>query len=82
MYVLACRLQPLALIGAGWHADDALEVAGQVRLVGEAGLRCDIGWRESVVEQQPCPADPQLIEVGVRRQAGSIPERPQQRELT
>ncbi len=55
---------------------------GEVRLIGEAdwhGHRCG---RDAVIEQQPGLADPKLVEVGVRRQAGRRTERPQQRELT
>jgi hypothetical protein len=48
---LACALQSLALISGRWHAHYPLKVPGQVRLIGEAGLRCDIGGRESAIEQ-------------------------------
>jgi hypothetical protein len=49
-------------------------------LVGESGLRGDHGRREALVQQLPGPAHPQLVEVGVRGQAGLLAERPQQRE--
>src|SRR6266536_58019 len=49
-------------------------------LVGEAGLGGHLGWRQPGIEQPPGQPHSELVEVGVRGQAGRVPERPQQRE--
>src|SRR6266536_573846 len=79
--VRSCRpAGPLPLVGTGRDADHPLEVPGQVRLVGEAGLGGHLGWRQPGIEQPPGQPHSELVEVGVRGQAGRVPERPQQRE--
>ncbi len=74
------RVPALALVGPGRHADDPLEMPGEMGLIGEAGFRGDQSGRHAAVEQLPGQADPQLVEVSVRRQAGLVAERPEQRE--
>src|SRR6185312_15151379 len=64
LLVRSCRC-PLPLVGARRHADGPLEVPGQVRLVGEPGVRRDLGGRQPGVQQLPGQPDPDLVEVGV-----------------
>jgi hypothetical protein len=66
---LAGGLAALSLVSGRRDADDALEVPGQVGLIGEADLRGDSCGRDALVEQQPRPPDSQLVEVGMRRQS-------------
>src|SRR5690242_688845 len=70
----------VALVGAWRHADHPLEMPGQVRLVGEAGLGRDVCRGHAAIEQLPGQSHPQVVDVGVRWQAGLRAERPDQRE--
>ncbi len=49
-------------------------------LIGESGFHGDLGGRHTAVEQPPGDAYPQLVELGVRRQAGLVAKRPEQPE--
>src|SRR5262245_49916189 len=50
-------------------AEHPAEGAGHVRLVGKADAGCDVGKRAARQDQRSGPPDPELLEIGMGRQA-------------